>query len=391
MSAIRFPTVQLPEPPDDIDVTRRVDASVPGAPHLGRRWYIGPLVAVFWLAALLSSYLHGPTSLWMNVLAVAGGVAYGVGIVAAVPVAWRLPRSHRLWASVALFALSFVLWPILGWAVGQTWVFVGIVIGLSLFTMRVTYLLTGTLVGMALVFELAGGATVSGGVWMPAIIASITMMVTGFARQNATIRTLHATRLELAALEVQKERGRVARDMHDILGHSLTAIAVKAELAGMLIDTDARQQARAEVTALEDLARGALADVRSTVAGYRGVNVVGELANARSILASAGIEAQLPSTVDELAAADRELAGWVVREGVTNVMRHSRASLCRVTVRANLVEVDDNGHGAPNDGADDGNGLRGLRERAEAAGWRLKTGSSDLGGFRLTLVRGDAA
>nr|WP_277348458.1 histidine kinase [Planctomonas sp. JC2975] len=215
--------------------------------------------------------------------------------------------------------------------------------------------------------------------------------MSAFSRQAASIVQLQQTRHELAQLAVAEERGRVARDMHDILGHSLTAIAVKAELAGMLIDTDDGGKAREEAAAVEQLARAALADVRTTVAGYRGTSVAAELANARSVLTSAGIEAEFPATVEALPAADRELAGWLVREGVTNVLRHSNARICRILVEADRVEVADDGRGqgsGPTPQSSLGNGLRGLRERAETAGWRVETGSSELGGFRLSLLRG---
>ncbi|MEV8146717.1 histidine kinase [Arthrobacter sp. NPDC080073] len=177
--------------------------------------------------------------------------------------------------------------------------------------------------------------------------------------------------------------------MHDILGHSLTVIAVKAELAGRMLDTvpgdyPARDRAAAEISAVQDLARGALADVRATVAGYRGVNVLAELAVARTALESAGIDAELPGTVEQVPARHRELFGWVLREGVTNVVRHSGAARCRVRLTASSVLVEDDGVG-PASGGRSGNGLAGIRERVVAAGGTVSVGPSDLGGFRLAV------
>jgi len=217
----------------------------------------------------------------------------------------------------------------------------------------------------------------------PAIILSGGLMMHAFDRQTETVRQLRNAQNELAALAVAEERNRVARDMHDILGHSLTVIAVKAELAGRLI-TLAPDKATAEVAQLEDLARGALADVRATVSGYRGVNISSELASARSALEAAGIEPELPGAADEVPAKSRELFGWVLREAVTNVVRHSGASRCTVTLSRRTIQVDDDGRGPG--GSSDGGGLRGLRERAAAQGATLSLGRSAMGGFRVRVI-----
>lgn len=260
----------------------------------------------------------------------------------------------------------------------------------------------------SLLLQSAGGQP-EAGFMQASLVLSLGFMMMAFARQIQLRQQLEATRKDLAVAAVAAERDRMARDMHDILGHSLTVVAVKAELAGRLLEADPARAAR-ELEDIEDLARGALADVRATVAGYRGVNVVAELAQARGALASAGIEADLPGSVDEVPAAHRELFGWVVREGVTNVVRHSRAARCRVTVSADGVQVDDDGawrpalavaagasggghasSGGTGDSATShwsgrGSGLDGLAERVRQAGGTLSTGPSELGGFRLTVV-----
>jgi two-component system, NarL family, sensor histidine kinase DesK len=205
---------------------------------------------------------------------------------------------------------------------------------------------------------------------------------------------LMKARDEVAQLAVSAERERMARDMHDILGHSLTVITVKAELAGRLIDVDP-VRAGAEIADLERLSREALADVRATIGGYREVTLARELANARSALTAAGITADLAGAVDEVPGERRELFGWAVREGVTNVVRHSGASRCEVHVSRDHVEVVDDGRGlepCPSDDAADptpGHGLAGLRERAQAAGATMSVGRGDGGrGFRLRLDTG---
>jgi two-component system sensor histidine kinase DesK len=149
-------------------------------------------------------------------------------------------------------------------------------------------------------------------------------------------RDLMAAREEMAQMAVAEERSRMTRDLHDILGHSLTVITVKAELAGRLLGAD-EDRAAAEIADIERLAREALTDVRATIAGRRAVSLAPELANARGALIAANIEADMPNAVDEVPAGNRELFGWAVREGVTNVLRHSKASHCIIRLTSTSV------------------------------------------------------
>lgn len=173
-----------------------------------------------------------------------------------------------------------------------------------------------------------------------------------------------------ARLAVDSERNRFARDLHDILGHSLTVITVKAELAQRLIDVDP-DRARREVADLERLSRDALGDIRRAVQGYRELTLPGELARARAALDAAEIVPRLPQSTDVVPSDLRDLFAWAVREGVTNVIRHSAASTCEIVLTATSAEIRDDGQG-PGDGSD-GSGLRGLRERAGAAGATVVT------------------
>lgn len=296
----------------------------------------------------------------------------------------------------------------LGTAALWTWTFLACAIAMMPLRARPRFLMIGALAVASLLIQVLSGQP-EAGLLQGSLVMSLGFMMMAFARQIQLRQQLEATRKDLAVAAVAAERDRMARDMHDILGHSLTVVAVKAELAGRLLEADPARAAR-ELADIEDLARGALADVRATVAGYRGVNVVAELAQARGALASAGIAAELPGSVDEVPAAHRELFGWVVREGVTNVVRHSRAAHCRITLTADGVQVDDDGvwrpalavpagtsgggrasSGGPGDPAvphwsGQGTGLDGLAERVRQAGGTLSTGPSDLGGFRLKVV-----
>jgi two-component system, NarL family, sensor histidine kinase DesK len=150
------------------------------------------------------------------------------------------------------------------------------------------------------------------------------------------------------------------------------------------------------MTEVQELARDALGDVRAAVSGYRETSLAGELVAARAALDAAGIEAELPGAVDHVPGERRELFGWVVREGVTNVVRHSRATRCRVVLEPDAVLVADDGAGpqpvagaqaAPGAAQRDpfGHGLAGLGERAEASGASLRVDRSDLGGFALRV------
>jgi two-component system sensor histidine kinase DesK len=198
---------------------------------------------------------------------------------------------------------------------------------------------------------------------------------------------LNATRQDMAKLAVQEERNRFARDLHDILGHSLTVITVKAELAGKLIVANP-DRAAAEVADVESLARAALADVRAAVAGYRELSLAGELVSARAALQAAEIKPELPTTMDEVPEENRELFAWVVREGVTNVVRHSGAKRCTIRITSSQIEVLDDGKGPTPGGGASGHGLMGLRERADEVGASLQVGQAPGGGFRLAVKVG---
>ncbi|GAA1913097.1 sensor histidine kinase [Nocardioides hwasunensis] len=190
---------------------------------------------------------------------------------------------------------------------------------------------------------------------------------------------------ENARLAVDNERTRFARDLHDILGHSLTVITVEAELAQKLLRVDP-DRAEAELADLERLSRDALFDVRRAVEGYRDITLPGELVRARAALEAAEIEPTLPHSTEEVPSDLRELFAWTVREGVTNVIRHSGAHHCEVRLTAGSAEVRDDGR-AELGPTGHGNGLAGLRERAAAVGAKVVT-QELRPGFSLRVVRG---
>ncbi|CAM3506133.1 sensor histidine kinase [Nocardioides zeicaulis] len=163
------------------------------------------------------------------------------------------------------------------------------------------------------------------------------------------------------------ERERVARDVHDVLGHSLTALSVKAELAARLIDIDPAR-AKEELESIQATARQALAEVRATVGGLRAGNLEAELLAAPLVLADAGIATRVQGGVADTDPRHRALLAWVLRESVTNVVRHSGATTVVIELGAQGIAVTDDGCGR---GGPEGNGLRGMRERVSGAGGRL--------------------
>jgi two-component system, NarL family, sensor histidine kinase DesK len=213
----------------------------------------------------------------------------------------------------------------------------------------------------------------------PVAIPVAALATYGSGQVVNSYRALAEARAELARLAAENERFRIARDLHDLLGHSLTTITVKAGLARRLGEADPAL-ALPEIAAVEVLARRSLADVRAAVANYRDVTLAGELASGRELLRAAGITADLPRAVDVVDPAHQELFGWVVREGFTNIVRHAHASSCTVRLAASSVEIVDDGVGGA---ARPGNGLSGLRERVAAAGGVVEAGPLQPAGWRL--------
>jgi two-component system sensor histidine kinase DesK len=225
--------------------------------------------------------------------------------------------------------------------------------------------------------------------YTPAIACTAGFMMWGAKEIMGRNLELIRVRYENERLVVEQERNRFARDLHDILGHSLTVITVKTELAQRLLDIDI-ERTRAELADLEMLSRESLADVRRAVQGYREISLPGEIARARLALTAAGIEHILPNSTDDVPHEHRELFAWVIREGVTNVIRHSGAETCTVGLSGDRVSVVDDGRGLNGRGpygvAAGGNGLAGLHERAAALGARVVVGRAEPEGFTLEVV-----
>lgn len=243
--------------------------------------------------------------------------------------------------------------------------------------------------------EVGRGAAVTDAVWGTGLTAVLAGLLTcAFSWLASVIADLRATRRELARVAVSSERLRFSRDLHDLLGHGLSVISVKAQAARRTTatDPDAAAQHAADI---ELLAQQALADVRDAVRGYRQGDLDAEVARAVAALEGAGIATEVVRDDQDLSKQQRDLLAWVVREGATNVLRHARAR--HATIRTSsaggtgTVVIEDDGPGpAGDDGSggarlDDagGTGLAGLRDRLGSGG-RLHT-RADADGYRLVV------
>ncbi len=194
------------------------------------------------------------------------------------------------------------------------------------------------------------------------------------------VTELDEARGAAAALSVAEERLRFSRDLHDVVGRALSAIAVKSDLAATL-SRRGDDRAAQQMDEVRDLAQESLAEARELVRGYRSIALASELAGARSLLEAAGITTDIRGSADALPIELAETAAWVVREGVTNILRHSSAQQAVIEVTGESVSIANDG--AVQQRAGDGTGVNGLRERVTAVGGILEV-IHDEGTFTLT-------
>ncbi|MFJ8195857.1 sensor histidine kinase [Streptomyces sp. NPDC096152] len=253
------------------------------------------------------------------------------------------------------------------------------------------------------VAALAGGVSCARDGWDGIGIAYATwistMVTAAILSLSEAVRELRAARGELARRAVEQERLRFSRDLHDLLGHTLSVIVVKSEAARRLAPRD-MGAALTQITDIESVGRQALTEIREAVTGYREGSLSTELDRARSALTAAGIEPVVRRSGPPLTPQTEALLSWVVREAVTNAVRHSGAARCEITVdgtpeRVRLEAADDGGGDgtpapastsapAPAPPGIGGTGLKGLTERLAAAGGSLRAGPSPRGGFTVT-------
>ncbi len=313
------------------------------------------MLTVSYARVLWAAFLRRLT--WRHSLdvAVIGLVAYGVPLFAG-PAWIGLPMAFISVAAVA-FARPAVTWAVTLTAIAVT---------------PALILFAGLPMSVALLYGLLA---------MP----TIAPMTYGVAWLCHLIDDLREARAELARRAVDEERLRFSRDLHDTLGHTLHAIALRAELGERLV-TASPERAGAELAEIQRIARTSVHDVRELVRGYRATSLATELDGVAAVLGAAGIRCDKPELPAGLPGHVHVPLGWVAREAVTNVLRHSAATWCEVTVhteegRVHLEIVND---GGPTGGRFTlGNGLTGLTERMRATGGALE---AECGGGRFRIT-----
>jgi two-component system, NarL family, sensor histidine kinase DesK len=310
---------------------------------------------------------------------------------------WPNGQLHAVAAVASMILINFVLLNLLSLAEPLLWLYPALIAGAGL-SVRAAALGVGlTALAAAAPIALAGRLIHPVDAVQPtaalgpshSILLSIVLAGLGMAavRQLIALNAqLNATRAELADLAVTGERERLSRELHDLLGRTLSLIAVKAELAKRLT-ANGDPSADAELADVQRLARQAVRDVREAVAGGHAPSVDAELAAAEAALRSVGIKLSIDNTAASIDPAHETTIAWALREAVTNVVKHSDARTCRIALDAadgaTTLDVDDDGRGPVGQGT--GTGLEGLADRIHALGGTLEVGPSDGRGFRLRV------
>ncbi|NUT41826.1 MAG: sensor histidine kinase [Thermoactinospora sp.] len=322
----------------------------------------------------------------------------------------------RPWALAGLLGSVLALFPVLG----VPWAYVSFVFVVTALATAADGLAFG--VGLVVTIAVEVGALVAFGEpiaqiwWVPLIIVVQAVAVQSMKHMGGLLHRLNIAREEVAQLAVDNERLRFARDLHDTLGHTLSSITIRSQLAARLVHTDP-ERAAGEMGDVERAARQALDEVRQAVAGYRAPSLSEELDKASRSLGLAGIRLEVTPAQEPIPAETEVVLAWVVREGATNVLRHGAgARRCWVRLWVDGIEVRDDGNGVADghagsggastadqgDGHDaggepasragqgltahgPGTGLQGLAERVASAGGRLEVGAPPEGGYRLRV------
>lgn len=231
---------------------------------------------------------------------------------------------------------------------------------------------------------LALSACIFSGRFMDYLSVMLIVVLLGAVNTVSTFLIRRSTEADALALSLatSRERESVARDVHDLMGHSLTVVKLKAQLARRLVDADP-ERAKAELADIETITAEAIAGVRATVTGLRSEGLAAQLEASRAALATAGVGLTVTGDPAALSPAQALPAGWILREATTNVLRHAGASRVRVRVMPGGISVEDDGVGLS--GAA-GNGLRGMAERAALSGGVCVVSDSELGGVKVDVT-----
>ncbi|MBG0852699.1 sensor histidine kinase [Streptomyces spinoverrucosus] len=344
-----------------------------------------------YLSAPVTDLLHGGHRTGVRVLGWIGLAAFVGWYMILLFRTGRRDSNALVLGSIAVLAAQSTL---LAVTLGREWlvlfVYVSIASGAALPLRYARWTIPGASALMTSVaLAVPDGTTYLAGLLIPALLGGFAM--TGVRELVRTTIALREARATVAHLAANEERLRLARDLHDLLGHSLSLITLKSELAGRMLPDHPDQAAR-QIADVEQVSRQALVDVREAVTGYRRPRLAAELAGARDALTAAGVSLDIPLEPDvtDVPEESESALAWALREAVTNVVRHSGARRCTVTVtRRQTLDgpvldlcVEDDGSGVGGTGEGPGHGLTGLAERLHKAGGTLEAGPVKHG-FRL--------
>jgi two-component system sensor histidine kinase DesK len=302
----------------------------------------------------------------------------------------RRPRG-ALWTMLALAVLVYLPLPWFSWS----WVWMQASLMASLPMVLRRWPLAVALAAPVLATDLAVVRLLAGHqpvatvifwvVYETFTLVALPAALYGSARLVRVLDELQTTRAELAELAVGRERLRVSRDLHDLLGQSLSAVSLKGDLALRLLPSDPKA-AQAEIEGLTGVAREALRGVRAVTRDEHNVSLPTEASGAAALLGAAGIDARIDLDLPELPPPVEEMLAWAVREGVTNVLRHSQARTCSITAARQdgrvRLEIENDGAWAP---VGEGSGLDGLAERARALSGTVAADRTPDGRFKLLV------
>jgi two-component system sensor histidine kinase DesK len=328
----------------------------------------------------ISWFNHRPGTL--ELVASIAGLLVFVGLFWMI---WRRRGRPVLWQVLAIFGIGMALSPFnTAWSVYTIYAmsFASRLPSRRL-SIRTMIILEIVLLAVGLAFYRNAWPIWASGVLFGGITGFATLMQMDVERKNQELAVAHE---EVRALATTAERERISRDLHDLLGHTLTLVAVKAELAARLVSRDA-EAAEREMQAVAAAAREALSEVRTAVVGMKGASLAFEIDKARQALAAADIQAQISALTTDGHPAQEAVLAMALREGVTNVIRHAGAKHCDIKLEPNakalVLTVADDGQGGGR--VVEGSGLKGMRARLAAIGGALDI-KSDKNGTRLTAT-----
>ncbi|MCC9741375.1 sensor histidine kinase [Streptomyces sp. MNU89] len=375
------PSGRPPDSPGDRPVP---DPALP-APRLARTITVGVLVYYCGIA-VLNVLWSGATAGRLAVCLVCVAVVFALQLFHVSPRARRWPLRRRCLTLGAQAALTYLPLAVFGLEWGSM---AGPLAGslLLLLPPRAAWPLFALIAAGMLALSLLEGS----GIVMVVYLTTSTMMagviLYGTARLSDLVTEVHASRGELARMAVSQERLRFARDLHDLLGYSLSAITLKSELIHRLI-TSRPDRAREEIASVLEVSRQALADVRLVASGYRDMSLADEADSAARILATADVAAEVSISTGRLHPVVETVLATTLREGMTNVLRHSKVENCTITAEADgdlvrLTLLNDGVTGTRRRSPHSGSGLGNLQTRLSAIGGRVEAGVQEDGRFRL--------